>query len=77
VEKVWRMNRFSQKVLLLVEIWMVLVWQIKDDSPNSPNFLPAKLSYYTVYGNVTALSRLSKVTTIAFLCKTIREDMTS
>ena len=24
-------------------IWMVLVWRIVDDSPNSPNFLPAKL----------------------------------
>jgi len=30
---------------------MVLVWQITDDSPNSPNFLPAKLSRYTVYGD--------------------------
>jgi len=28
---------------------MVLVWQITDDSPNSPNFLPAKLSCYTVW----------------------------
>ena len=27
---------------------MVLVWRIKDDSPNLPNFLPAKLSCYTV-----------------------------
>ena len=27
---------------------MVLVWQITDDSPNLPNFLPAKLSCYTV-----------------------------
>ena len=27
---------------------MVLVWQIADGSPNSPNFLPAKLSRYTV-----------------------------
>ena len=27
---------------------MVLVWRITDDSPNSPNFFPAKLSRYTV-----------------------------
>ena len=27
---------------------MVLVWQISDDSPNLPNFLPTKLSCYTV-----------------------------
>ena len=25
-----------------------LVWRIADDLPNSPNFLPAKLSRYTV-----------------------------
>ena len=25
-----------------------LVWRIADDSPNSPNFLPTKLSRYTV-----------------------------
>ena len=28
---------------------MVLVWQITDYSPNSPNFLPPKLSRYKVY----------------------------
>ena len=27
---------------------MVLVWRITDDSPNSPNFLPAKISHYVV-----------------------------
>ena len=27
---------------------MVLVWRITDNSPNLPNFLPAKLSCYTV-----------------------------
>ena len=27
---------------------MILVWQIMDDSPNSPNFPPAKLSRYMV-----------------------------
>ena len=26
-----------------VLIWMVLVWQIMDDAPNLPNFLPDKL----------------------------------
>jgi len=25
------------------KVWMILVWQIACDSPNSPNFLPAKL----------------------------------
>jgi len=25
-----------------------MVWQIKNDSPNLPNFLPTKLSCYTV-----------------------------
>ena len=29
---------------------MVLVWRITDDSPNSPNFLPPKLSRYMVCG---------------------------
>jgi len=28
---------------------MVLVWRIKDDSPNLPNFISAKLSCYTVF----------------------------
>jgi len=42
------MNRFSQKVINVIEIWMVLVWQIEDDLPNLPNFLPTKLSRYTV-----------------------------
>ena len=27
---------------------MVLVWRIADDSSNSPDFPPAKLSHYTV-----------------------------
>ena len=27
---------------------MVLVWQIADDLPNSPNFLPSKLSHSTL-----------------------------
>jgi len=27
---------------------MVLIWRIKDDLPNLPNFLPAKLSCYMV-----------------------------
>jgi len=37
-KKVWQMNRFSQKVIIVSRNLMVLVWQIKDDSPNSPNF---------------------------------------
>ena len=36
--------------LLKLLIWMILVWRITDDSPNSPpNFLPAKLSCYMIY----------------------------
>ena len=31
---------------------MVLVWQIMDNLPNLLNFPPAKLSRYTVYGNL-------------------------
>ena len=27
---------------------MALVWQIKDDSPNLPNFLPTKLSHFSL-----------------------------
>jgi len=45
-EKVWRMNRFSQKVIIVSRYLMVLVWWIKDDSPK---FLPAKLSHYMVF----------------------------
>ena len=30
---------------------MVLVWRIADNLPNSPNFLPIKLSRYTVLYN--------------------------
>ena len=45
VRKVWRMNRLSHKVTIITTN---LDWQIPDDLPNSPNFLPAKLSYYMV-----------------------------
>ena len=38
-EKLWRMNRLSHMVIIITTIvWMVLVWRIDDDSPNSPNF---------------------------------------
>ena len=33
----------------------VLVRQITDNSPNSPNFLPAKLSHYMIYCRVAYL----------------------
>ena len=38
-KKFWQMKLRSNKRLLL--IWMVLVWQIVDDSPNSPILSPA------------------------------------
>ena len=41
-----RMNR-SAKGLLIVTT--NLDWRITDDSPNLPNFLPAKLFCYMVY----------------------------
>jgi len=47
-KKVWQMNRFSQMVIIGSRNLDGLVWQIKDDSPNLPNFLPAKLFHYTV-----------------------------
>jgi len=48
-KKVWQINRFSQKVIIIVEIWMILVWRIKDNSPILPNFIPAKLSHYMIF----------------------------
>ena len=52
-KKVWQMNRIAKGLFIKLLIWMVLVWQITDISPNSQNFLPAKLSCYTVYGAPT------------------------
>ena len=40
---------FGHKVLLLAKIWLVKVWRIMDNSPNSPNFPAAKRSRYTVH----------------------------
>ena len=42
------MNRSAKELLIVTAPLDVLVWQIADDSPNSLNFLPAKLSRYTV-----------------------------
>ena len=39
------MNRSAKGILIETT---VLVWRIAGNSPNSPNFLPAKLSRYTV-----------------------------
>ena len=33
-----QMNRLANKLLIVTTNLMVLVWQISDDSPNSPNF---------------------------------------
>jgi len=42
------MNRFSQKVIIVSRNLDGSSLAIMDDSPNSQNFLPAKLSSYTV-----------------------------
>jgi len=49
-KKVWQMNRFSQKIIIVSRNLdgFSLVNQ-GYDSPNLPNFLPAKLSHYTVH----------------------------
>ena len=46
--KVWGINRSANRLLIIILIWMVLVLWIMDDSPNLPNFPPAKLSCYMV-----------------------------
>jgi len=53
-KKVWRMNRFSQKVIIVSRNLDDFSWQIRDDSPNLPNILPAKLSCYTVCSYLTS-----------------------
>ena len=47
--KFWRMDRFGHKVPLPAKIWLVKVWRITHDLPNSPNFPAAKHSCYTVH----------------------------
>ena len=42
------MNRSAKGLLIVTATLDVLLWQIADDSLNSPNFLPAKRSHYTV-----------------------------
>ena len=41
---------FGHKVLLPAKIWLVKVWRITHDLPNSPNFPTAKHSCYMVLG---------------------------
>ena len=48
-KKVWQMNRFSQKIIIVRRNLMILVWQISHDSPNSPSFLPPKT--FLLYGS--------------------------
>ena len=44
---------FGHKVLLPAKIWLVKVWRITDDSPNSPNFPAAKHSRCTILFRTT------------------------
>ena len=44
-KKDWQINRSADRLLL---IWMVLVWQIMDNSQNSPNFPAIRYSYIEV-----------------------------
>ena len=39
---------FGHKILSPAKIWLVKVWRITHDSPNSPNFPAAKHSRYTI-----------------------------
>ena len=45
-KKAWGMNRSAKGLLIAITTLDVLIWRIADDSPN---FLPAKLSRYTVH----------------------------
>ena len=49
LEKNWQMNRSARGLFIETTTLNSLVWRIADDSPNSPNFLHAKLSHYTVF----------------------------
>ena len=40
---------FGHKVLLTAKIWLVKVWQITHDSPNSPNLNIPAIRYVCVY----------------------------
>ena len=46
--KVWQMNRSAKTLLIVTTNLNGLVWQMADDLPNSPNFLPVKHSHYMV-----------------------------
>ena len=48
-EKILTNDRSSKGLLIVTTTLNVLCWRIGDDLLNSPNFLPAKLSHYTVY----------------------------
>ena len=52
-KKIWRINRSTNRLSIVCT--NLLVWRITDDSPNSPNFSPSKLSHYTVNNSCTTL----------------------
>jgi len=68
-KKDWQMNRFSQKVIIVNRNLDDFVWRIACDLPNSPNFLPAKLSCYMV-ASTYLLPQL--ICMYVFVCTCIR-----
>ena len=45
-------NRSAKGLLIVTTNLDGLVWRIADDSPNLPNFLPAKFSRYTIHFSI-------------------------
>ena len=49
----------------IINVWMVKLWQIDGQSPNSPIFSPANVSHYTVLENLRARVTLPLVSATA------------
>ena len=66
-KKVWRMNRLAKGLLIVTTNLDGFSLVNHRQSANSPNFLPAKLSCYTVY-QVSFMCRLYAATLLCWLC---------